>query len=251
MKVKQTLTAIAASVISTSMLVAAPSSFARNFKDTGNLKGERMEMAPCPQGTVLQDGVYLGGQLGYNLLSVRQTSNLTDVNSVAVNSRVSRSPSGLIGGLFLGYGRYVSQMVYLGGEVFGNYSNASGNNTYQNAYYSRVSAYGSYGVSFLPGLKVNDSTLVYVRLGYNRVRLNVKESGTNVASGASNSTSNWSGGFQYGVGAETALAANWSVRGEFNHTDLSSFNSSLATATRTSFKPRDNQALLGVVYHFS
>jgi len=98
----------------------------------------------------------------------------------------------------------------------------------------------------LPGMKLNDTSLGYVRLGWNWANLKSKESMTG---GASANKSNTSNGFVWGVGVETLLVDNWSVRTEYSHTYYSNFTSGGAFATK--FSPSDNQFMVGVLYHFA
>jgi opacity protein-like surface antigen len=139
----------------------------------------------------------------------------------------------------------------VGAEKFGNWDGARNRATYstsEGSFSNKFEADANYGISLLPGVKVNDTTLAYLRLGWNWANLkdswNARIAATGVTS--SGSKSNTSNGFQYGIGMETLLVANWSVRGEVNHTSFGSF-----TDGPIRVKPSDTQALVGVTYHFA
>src|SRR3990167_1917753 len=199
---------------------------------------------PCPPPKMLKDGFYVGGQVGYDSYRVREGITLASPGTLTGNPVINAT--GWVGGLFVGYGQYFNDIYYLGGEVFGNYSGAdqSYSLTDTGTYNSKVEARGGYGISVLPGVKLNDASFGYVRLCYNWSNLKTTESTDIPTSG---NKSNTSGGFNYGVGIETLVYENWSVRGEYTHTGYNSFTSAL----NTSINPSDNQFMLGVLYHFA
>ena len=209
-----------------------------------NLKGEAMPVCPPPK--LLLDGWYLGAQVGYDSYRVRESigDDIGSANPVI-------AANGWVGGLFLGYGQYLTDLFYLGGEIFGNVSGA--NQAWvrgaagANSYY-KFEANGSYGLALLPGIRLNDGTLGYVRLGWNWANLKGNGSVTAGGDSDSNNKSNTSNGFNFGLGLETLVYENWSVRTEYSHTWYSNFTNS---TTNTSFNPSDNQFMLGVLYHFA
>lgn len=253
MQNKMRLTPLYLGVLTASLMLATATATAGNYK--GDYKGEA---APCPQPLMLKDGFYLGAQLGYDSYRVR-VSRSTTFNTVAFTGNPVMNATGFVGGLFGGYGMYYNNLYYLGGEIFVNDSGASQaqtesvtNATGTGTTYTKTGAGTSYGISLLPGLKLNDSTLGYIRLGYNRADIQGTE--TLTAGGVStNSGSNWNweGGFNYGLGIESAIAQNISLRTEFTHTSYGSFSSSLVGASGSSFNPSDNQFMLGLIYHFA
>ena len=198
-------------------------------------------LAVCDQ---LKDGFYLGGQVGYDSYWVRENIALPAPGDII--GSVKFNAPGWVGGLFLGYGKYFYRYYYMAAEILGNYSQANQRNYIQSAtttYSSKITVNGSYGVSLLPGIQIANSTLAYVRLGYLWTNFKANE----ITGGTSVSKSNTSGGFQYGLGLETLLVNNWSVRAEYTHTNNTSFTTSLGT----NFDPSDNQVMLGLIYHFA
>jgi outer membrane immunogenic protein len=249
MKKTLRLSAITAGVLAASVLLTS-NAFAANYKGEGGYKdqGSFKDQAPCPQIPTLMSGFYLGGQLGYDSYRVRENFAAGGFTANPV-----MNATGFVGGLFAGYGQYFSDYYYLGGEVLGNYSGAStswtANDGLGDSVTSKFNAYGTWGLAALPGLKLNNESLLYLRLGWNwtRLKASASASGPNVGS-ASASQSNWSNGFVYGLGLESLITGNWSVRTEYTHTNLSSFSSSNLS---TSFNPSNNQFMLGLVYHFA
>jgi len=244
------------SLISSAVLLAATTAcFAGSYKGE-NYKGEAMAPAPCPTPLMIKDGFYLGAQLGYDSYRVRNNLGYTSgIESSATNPALNAT--GWVGGIFGGYGQYFNEMYYLGGELFVNTSGASTSWTTSNVdvdgltdgYNSKVSVGTSWGVSLLPGLKLNDASLLYVRLGYNQAHIKGQESiSFNNVNIASTSKNNWRGGFNYGLGLETTFYPNWNVRTEYTHTNYGSFSNN---TSGTRYSPSDNQFMVGLSYHFA
>jgi len=232
------LSAISAATI----LLLNTTSFAGSHTTYKGYKGE----APCPQPAMLMDGFYVGAQTGYDSYRVRGNVNIgTDPGADTDTANPAINATGWMGGLFAGYGRYLSDYFYLGAELLANYSGAQSSYSIDD-YNHKFNAYGTWGLVVIPGLRLSNESRIYLRLGYNTTRMKVQES---LAGVASSSTNKWSGGFAYGLGLETLIVNNWSVRTEFNHVNNSSFSTS--TPFNTSINPSDNQFTLGVVYHIA
>lgn len=212
-----------------------------------NLKGEASfkDMPACPPPVMLKDGFYLGAQAGYDSYRIRETISSPSTSGLIANPVINNT--GWVGGLFLGYGQNLSDLFYLGGELFANVNGGSDQNFSTNSatYISKVTNNAVYGLALMPGLRLNDTSLGYIKLGWNWANIKSVESTT----AASANTSNTLNGFNFGLGMETLLMTNWSVRTEFNHTWYSSFTS--ASPFKTTFNPSDNQFTLGLLYHFS
>jgi hypothetical protein len=169
------LSTITLAVIATTLLLGTTSAIAApNYK--GDYKGEAMP-APCPQPLTLRDGFYLGAQVGYDSYRVRATNTITLPASSSSYNPVIGS-NGFVGGILGGYGMYWNNWYYLGAEVFFNGSSASQSETFNvqtagtfRSVYTQTSTGAGWGISLLPGLKVNESTLTYIRLGYNQARI--------------------------------------------------------------------------------
>jgi outer membrane immunogenic protein len=222
--------------------------FAKGYK--GDYKGEA-----CPPPQMLKTGWYVGAQLGYDSYRVRaNTSGVLGGDTLSTNPVLNGT--GWVGGLMLGYGQMMNDWFYLGGEVFGNYSGVDQNMSATvvdavagtSTLNTKFEVNGSYGLGLLPGIKMTDSTLTYIRLGWNWANIKATSSATvpaGIVAPATGSKSNTSNGFVFGVGMETLIVDNWSLRGEFDHSWYSNFNAGPA-----SINPSDNQFMLGVLYHF-
>lgn len=250
---------ISLAVAATTMLLGSTSALAaHSYKGEGNYKGEAMAapVAPCVQPLALHDGFYLGAQVGYDSYSVG-ASNGPVVNGTTFSRSSDIAANGFAGGIFGGYGMYWNNFYYLGGELFVNGSGASDNitSTQTNASLTtsssaKSSTGWSWGVSVLPGLKVNDSTLAYVRLGYSQARIKGQVTYNSAGTIVSNTNGyNSQGAFQYGVGLETAVYQNVSVRGEYSHANYGSFTTN--NTTNTKFSPSNNQFMAALIYHFA
>ena len=108
---------------------------------------------------------------------------------------------------------------------------------------------GNVGIDVIPRMTLNPSTIAYVRLGY--IWADLEGSDTVTATGfapVSSSSSNWEGGFHWGVGIESAFyLKNWSVRAEYTYTTFNDVNNDLGTFEN----PTDNQFMVGLLYHFA
>jgi opacity protein-like surface antigen len=234
---------VSAKVLTASLVLASVTSlaFAKGYKGE-NYKGEAV--APCPPPAMLKDGWYLGAQVGYDSYRVRNSFAVPGVFATSGAAAVN----GWLGGLYLGYGQYMTNMFYLGGEVFGNVSGAQQS---QNVSFgvstatTKATVNGNYGLALVPGLRLNDTSLGYIKLGWNwaNIKQQASSAGAVVTSTSKTNTSN---GFDLGLGIETLIVDNWSVRSEFNHTWFSSFSNGGVTTNAS-----DNQYTVGVSYHFA
>ncbi len=260
---KPQLSLLAVSVSVASMLLASTTTFAHgNYKE--NYKGEAM---PCPVELILRDGLYIGVQAGYDAyrlatdfdsaIDLSEDDGITDIFSA--DPRLAAN--GAVGGLFIGYGKYFPEFynAYLGLEIFGNWSAAQTDfeaatvsaDGVHNLYSASVKAKDNYGISAMPGIKLNNASLFYVRLGYNWAKIDYDETArfdtTDTEGGPFNfdeSTNSTKGGFQYGVGIESTFMDGWSLRAEYNHTGFGSMSTDFDEVS-----PSDNQFMLGLIYH--
>jgi opacity protein-like surface antigen len=210
----------------------------KNYNYKGEM-GEPVVFIPCKR---LKEGLYLGGGWGYDAYKIRQSVSLTDRGGTFDQGNPTVSAKGFVARLFVGYGQYFD-WFYFGGEAFVNTSGA--NTTYFiNDYGTDISARTGFGIGLLPGLKLSDLSLLYMRLGYARTSLKIQENG---AIAGNVSTTDWANGLTYGLGIETAIINNVSIRGEYSYTTYGSFTSNLGTR----FSPSNNQFILDFSYHFS
>lgn len=236
------LSLIAASLVSTSSYAKA--------NDKKKYKGYKDQ---CPVGLVLKDGLYVGAAAGYDSYRIVDDADFVE-GAINVSADPRLSANGAVGGGFVGIGHYFPNLynTYFAVELFGNGSAAKSDyetilSPSDTVFKSHIDVSSNYGIGFLPGIKLTQDTLFYVRLGYNWTNIDVEEkvfiSNALVATSHTDVTSS---GFVYGLGIEAAIFDNFSARGEFSHTDYSDFD----TEIESDISPANNQFMLGLIYHF-
>lgn len=237
-------------VFAVSLLLASTAVFAHHHKS--EYKGESDFKCETPCNTcskTLHEGFYAGFSFGHDGYRVRENFDVSDGDSGFLQGNPPINGTGWVPELFAGYSAYWCRF-YLGGELYLNMSTTD-NATYGVAdnvasYNNKFEARTGYGVAIIPGYKLNRTTLVYLRGSYNWLGVDTEESiSTNSPSRFNNS--NTIHGLGYGVGMETALCNNWSVRAEYNHLTYNTITSGLDT----SFEPYDNRYSIGLVYHLA
>ena len=199
----------------------------------------------CPSPPKLKEGWYMGAQIGYDSFRVRNT--VANPGSYAFNSNPVLAANGWLAGLILGYGEMYYPWFYWGGEIFANSNNfnqafqATTTSSYSNA----INTSSVIGLAFLPGVRFTDDTMAYAKLGWSRAILKTEETVTGTADA---NQVNDSSQFMFGVGIETLIMNQWSLRTEFNHLYYNSYNTTVPYRTKVS--PSDNQFTLGLIYHF-
>ncbi len=183
--------------------------------------------------SIIQAGAYLGIAAGAN----QGRWNITD--SAGNNVKFGRSSA--MGSIFAGYGSMLNANLYLGGETLASLANTGG--PYQTfmtpggAMPASIKQTYSYGLSILPGVVVGQGTMLYFRGGMVRSHFQVRAGNTTY-----NQTLNLNGK-QLGVGIERAYTSNVDVRLEYAYTRFNSVSS-----LGSSFSPRNNQLMLGLLY---
>lgn len=259
-------TNITKGLIVTSLLLTTTTTFAAKsaYKDKMVFK----DKPACPAIAYLQDGFYVGIQPSYT--TVNNVEKLTSFDTVFsasttyYNSKLGTN--GWSGGIYLGDGRYFQNFYYLGAEIFGNLSSnfATSSNTIPSSSDTidttngQLTVGNNYGISIIPGISVNEHSLLYVRLGYKWTNFKYQATvATTDPVVSSVSTTKTMGGFNSGVGIETLIAGNWSVRAEYTYTNYGSENIGFANNNETTnpynvnISPSDNQFSLGVTYHIA
>jgi opacity protein-like surface antigen len=231
----------------------------------GNYKG--VAVKPCHYPLFLRDGFYIGAQLGYDSYRTRITSTYTFPTTVGalpggtyVANPVINS-LGVVGGIFTGYGELWSGFWYTGAEIFLNGSSAAqslnvvmsgpdlgGSSTA----YANMKTDLSWGISIIPGVKYTDSSLIYARLGYSQAKLRGQSTYTLAVSGVGSTYSPYNikqfvGGMSYGIGIETAVYKDVSLRTEYNHYGYNSFSD----PSGTNYAASNSQLMVSLAYHFA
>ncbi len=184
-------------------------------------------------------GLYFGGQAGYGMVDSAQTGTGLKPASYGAD--------GAVGGLFFGYNHFLSGNLLAGVEVEGNLSDlngrlSSGNPNTGDYYQHDWSAAARMRLGFLPA----ENLLLYMSAGVAVGHFNY---------GASNSFAiqqHWGNldqtlvGLQLGLGAETYVYPNVSVRGEAVYTHFA--NMALTGAPFT-IQPDTLMVRAGIAYH--
>lgn len=245
---------LSVSLLTAFVLSSMTITYAAPSANQGNYKGE----VPCPPQLILKDGLYFGVQAGYDAYRVINDLSFLSTDPGLIFAFDPRlSVTGPVGGAFLGFGHYFSSFynTYLAFEMFGNASAAETDSQVLSQsllssafvkYSTDMQVSSNYGLSLLPGIKLNNATLFYIRLGYNWTNIDVNDYIiVNTAVVANSIYDVTSSGFNYGLGLETAVVPNVSVRAEYTHTDYSNFT----TYVGTKVNPQDNQYMLGFILH--
>lgn len=237
------------SVISLAVLLGSNSFAAHVDYKAEGCKSEPIPVAiPVISPVGLKDGFYAGVGLGYDSYRVRQGLTVADTGGpTSFNPQLSAT--GWNGSLFGGYGQYYNRF-YIAGEMFVNTSNASAGYAISSAadlFRTSVDVRSSYGIAILPGFKVNNSTLLYGKLGFTRTQFKTQERDVTPVNANRGPTNAWGNGLNYGLGLETAVYPCVSMRGEYTYTTYGAFTSHVGTK----FSPSNNQFVLSAIYHFA
>ena len=198
----------------------------------------------------LHDGFYIGAEAGYDSYKMRSNINISRGGLSLFQQTPDLDAVGLSYTLLGGYGRVFDDPLYLGAEFYYNSSQA---NTSQNigvldgfvgVYNIKSLVLGSYGVSLMPGIKLGESALLFIKGGYTRVEAKTYE--TSGLLGVNNAQSNGVNGVNFGLGFEADMYKNVSVRGEYTHVNCENFT----TRVGTRVTPSNNQFMFGVIFHF-
>jgi opacity protein-like surface antigen len=203
---------------------------------------------PCPAPIVLHDGGYIGITTGYTQFRSRNSISVNETLTSTVTTDYVANNNGWAFGALMGYGRSFYDIFYIGGEMFINANLYDENYTLIRptfTYINEVSGGPTFGFAILPGIKLTPATLSYIRLGYNWTIYKTSEEFVGLFSSAQN---NQLSGFTFGVGIETVITGNYSLRGEYDHLYFGSFTTDDLFNNKMSIS--SNQYMLSLLYHF-
>jgi len=214
---------------------------------------------PCATPIELKDRYYIGVAAGYDVYKMKDNiSYQNDENQNAAKTNPELAVNGMIGDVIFGYGKFLGKNsnFYLGAELFANGSAAD--NDFQTNLPSipviidtDVVVNGSYGLAVLPGLRINKTTMMYLKVGYNWSTVSFDETVRSQNEFEFNSIEYHDEatikGLLYGIGIESAFNDRFSLRSEYTHTFYTSFTATSAARIASS----RNQYLLGLIYRFS
>ncbi|STX28583.1 Opacity protein and related surface antigens [Legionella beliardensis] len=161
---------------------------------------------------------------------------------------------GGFGSIFAGYG-WSRDRFYLGIEGNANISSLEyklTNDEYVHQNFSKTTftIKRSFGVSFLPGYLLSETTLFYGRVGYANGRLKIKESDPSI-----NSSTNDLDGIRFGLGVRHAFTPKWIgmmdySQTHYDHVISHTFDPFGSVAKHTKITPYTAQVAFGLIYSF-
>lgn len=219
----------------------------------------------CVTPIKLKDGYYIGVAAGYDIYKIQNNIMYEDSNNNIVKTNPKLAVNGMIGDFILGYGKLLGSRgnVYLGMEVFANGSAADSD--FQTSIFSLpivemqlpdiidvdVVVNGSFGLGLIPGIKINNASMLYLKVGYNWSTVSLDETVRSLNEfeiiPVEYDDEVTIKGLLYGIGLESAFNEQFSLRAEYTHTQYNSFISGLGSRIASA----RNQFLLGLIYRFN
>lgn len=196
-----------------------------------------------PAQTVNYRGFYVGGQVGQDALSTWATGP----REAGTTLTASFGDLGYTGGLFGGYGMQFGN-VYLGGELeaelgktHGDHEREGGGRTFA------IDKQWSYGASLRGGYIVNNTALLYARVGVVQTRFQL-----DYARGNNSLTAHYTEtGLRFGGGMEFPVSDNFIARLDYTHTSYPEL--SLVTPPNQElerYRPKDDLFRIGLMHQF-
>ena len=187
-------------------------------------------------------GPYVGGQVGHDALSTWTTGPRDAGTTLTANF----GDLGFTGGVFGGYGIQFGK-VYLGGELDAELSKThSGHERDGGGRSFLVDKQWTAGASLRAGYVVNDTALLYARLGVVGTHF-----GVDFVSGGGKafSESHTKAGLRFGGGMEFPVSDDFIVRLDYTHTMYPEF-SMTGPGKPDTYRPKEDLFRLGVLHNF-
>jgi len=239
--------------------------------------------APVPVETH-EGGFYIGAAISRDVADF-ETSFTNDAffNDDFVNhfdfSYDQGTSQGINGEIFGGYGMLFNDHYYIAAEIWGSISSLKGDFNITDTFFDDTRSVdvsyrmnNTFGIALLPGVKLSDSTLSYLRIGYVNSRfkseVNTLPTLESIDSLAGTDFEDFfnhnknEGGIQLGLGMETMVTNNVSIRAEYDYNrygritrdrvDLFSDDDgdTLELDSQFSVRPVVDQFKLAAIYHF-
>lgn len=202
------------------------------------------------------EGFNLGVRLGYEMgfTKIKRHWNLTP--PATRNQKVDLGMHGVSGGVFLGYGRILSNCMYVGAEAFAIFANMKGKiSNHNSAIPLRFDAPGAHlkmGPSFGGLLKVGGvfrGVMPYLKVGGAGTQFKFREGNGNFT-GGHHHKSKYRAGVLYGIGIDVPMNDRVVIGGEFIQTryeNIKHHNNNVGTIVgvpRSCAKPVQNTIAL-------
>jgi opacity protein-like surface antigen len=188
------------------------------------------------------------------------SSYMDQTDIIPQNIAESFQQNGYTGGLQIGYSRLITSQYYLGAELAGSYDSHSANfqaGAANTTFSDTVHINNHFDITLVPGVMLNDSTSVYLKVGFTRASVHdslISPAGftPTITRYTQNTNAN---GFVAGLGLEKFLCDKVSIFTEGNYRDYGTINFSnlqnFSAAYTNSSHVYTYDLLLGVAYHFS
>ncbi len=189
-------------------------------------------------------GFYVGGQIGHDALSTW----MTGPRDGGTTRTADFGDLGYSGGAFGGYGLQLGNF-YVGGELEADLGKVHSNQEREGGGRSFVTEkQWSYGASVRGGYVVNNTALLYARVGVVQTRFNVDFArGNNSLSDHYDET-----GLRFGGGMEFPVADDFIVRLDYTHTSYPQFKMVTPPSGEVEqFRPKDDLFRLGLLHQFA
>ncbi len=201
-----------------------------------------------PANSELFNGPYVGANLGYSWGDVDY--DYEDGTTGFGDFSDSEDLNGFEGGVFAGYRHKFPSNFVLGAEagydlsnVDGSYSTTIGANNARVDFEKNHQFY----VDLKPGFMVQENTLAYALVGYQRAEL---ESETFLNGATLGSQDDDFDAWRIGVGVEHAVNERFSVRGQYYYADYSDNDYDYANAQRETYGGDESALRVGAVLNF-
>lgn len=180
------------------------------------------------------DGPYVGAQIGYSVYDFKLTTPSETIDGV--------SGRGADGGVYAGWGMLFSPTYYGGLEAEYSWSGAKHETTSPGAS-GEIKDKDNFGLSARLGWLPSSNVMLYGRAGWQRASLDYSGNVAGIGAATINKDHD---GFRLGVGTDVAMAGNWLMRLEYDHTWYN--KETLAPGAES--EPRNDLFRVGVAYKF-
>jgi outer membrane immunogenic protein len=192
-------------------------------------------------------GPYVGVQAGYSVYDIKLTASDA---SIPENETIEGlSASGAEGGLYAGWGTKLSPTTYAGLEGEYSWSGAQHKTSLTDAMGTatgKIEDKNNYGISGRLGWLPTSNTMLYMRAGWQRAKLDYSGDIAGVGSGSISKTHD---GLRLGLGTEVAMTSDWLLRLDYAHSFYGKKSETAGTASLES-KPRNDVFRIGIARQF-
>lgn len=207
-------------------------------------------------------GFYIGAGVGGDITNFDKKLYIQNASQQTIYDKNDNlAGQGIFGGGVIGYQWTFANQFNLALELNGSLSSLRYHGAYEDNSLAETSSgtftlNRSFGVSFLPGYAVVPRAILYARLGVVRGRFNYQETKLFANQSAEVNQTEWLNGYIYGLGVETAMTENISLRVEYDRINYQTYTNQtfpMPSGQKRTIKltPFANQMNLELLYRFS